>query len=594
MGCSSDDVINGWKVSKMTHYINRLKLAHARAEAVIIKLQQKQIKQSQEVQAEKLSLMMVLDDSTLFPYFEDYLEYFNRIGLLRFYEFAEDFKEKLFLDKLITSLNDEIDPAITETWDYMSIAVNIRSAYEEFFVPTSPLCISREISLSIVRVLEAYCRKLDDLETYSETAIPILASTNAVKAIMITRTEVLKILQNADFVQFLRHPIGGKMLQRIGGLSFAGLGKLLKGNKSPERSETGSNIEMEKANLTTSDDDQSPQRKRSLGVAISGIFKKKPSRQGDGMDSFIDEEEDKLQNMSETSALSRNNSNTDSSLKTRSLVERPNFLDSFRRKSKALFKGSHSAEFFHETLTAPSTSSEISSGIDLKPSNLVVPETREPNAPSSGEVEAETFMKLELEDDTLQNDLDINLPGQNEATSALLILPKKYYDLDIQIAKLKFDLSIIEKQRKEFVDNPIMSKNLQYALRGITNEIKELNDQKIVLEDEEINSVIVKGHAITNIGESKILVTQDGKSCAVYPIEVKRWNNEGSQSGWTICRRYSHFANLHKTLKELFPSLMVGIDLPGKMLSGLMKKRAAFLENRRSALEKYLFVFLSH
>ena len=596
MGCGPDDIINGWKVSKMTHYINRLKLAHARAEAIIVKLQQKQIKQNQEVQSEKLSLAVVMEDNTLSPYFEDYMEYFNRTGLLRFYEFAEDFKEKLFLDKLITSLNDEIEAAVTETWDYMSVAVNIRSAFEEFFTFNSPLCITKEIPTPIFKVLELYCKKLDDLETYSESAIPIAASTNAVKAIMLCRSEVLKTLQNVDFVQFLRHPIGGKMIQRIGGVSFTGLGKLLKGNKSPERSDPSSSLELDRNEKFASggSDEESlggGPRKKSISMAISGIFKKKLSKQGDELEALHDDEDESSNAMdSFKKILTRNNSDSET-MKNRSLVERPKFLDSFRKKSKASIRNTNSPDFFHETIAS---STNISSNQDLKPINLsiTVPEIRETATPTTAEpeIDAETFMSLELEDENHNNDLDLNLPGQNESSSALLILPKQYYDLDIQITKLKFDLSLIEKQKKEFIDDPIMSKNLQYAQRGITNEINELNDQKIVIENSEIDNVITKGHAITIIGESKILVAQDGKNYAVYPIEVKRWNQEGAQSGWSVFRRYSHFLNLHKTLRELFPTLMVGIDLPGKMLSGLMKKKAIFLENRRSALEKYLFV----
>ena len=114
---------------------------------------------------------------------------------------------------------------------------------------------------------------------------------------------------------------------------------------------------------------------------------------------------------------------------------------------------------------------------------------------------------------------------------------KKYYDLEIQITKLRFDLSVIEKQKKEFVDNPLLSKNMIYAQKGIMRDIKDLTDEKISIENQEIDGVITKGHAITNIGESKVIVAQDGKNYAVYPIDVKRWNNEGAQSGWKVFRR---------------------------------------------------------
>lgn len=90
--------------------------------------------------------------------------------------------------------------------------------------------------------------------------------------------------------------------------------------------------------------------------------------------------------------------------------------------------------------------------------------------------------------------------------------------------------------------------------------------------------------------ETSQVIEQSGSDFAVYPIAVKRQNVEGSSSGWTVYRRYSQFLTLHLDLKNKFPHLMQNYDLPGKLFSGIMKKRAAFLETRREALETYLTV----
>lgn len=95
------------------------------------------------------------------------------------------------------------------------------------------------------------------------------------------------------------------------------------------------------------------------------------------------------------------------------------------------------------------------------------------------------------------------------------------------------------------------------------------------------------------ISESHV-ISQEGKDYAVYPIQVWRRNEEGTSSGWMILRRYSQFLSLHQDLKIKFPLIMQNYELPGKLMSGIMKGRAHFMENRRQALEKYLERLLSH
>jgi sorting nexin-25 len=80
----------------------------------------------------------------------------------------------------------------------------------------------------------------------------------------------------------------------------------------------------------------------------------------------------------------------------------------------------------------------------------------------------------------------------------------------------------------------------------------------------------------------------------VYPLQVSRYNEEGTASGWMIFRRYSQFLSLHQDLKAKFSSIMQNYELPGKLMSGIMKGRGRFMESRRQALEKYLQKLLGH
>lgn len=77
-------------------------------------------------------------------------------------------------------------------------------------------------------------------------------------------------------------------------------------------------------------------------------------------------------------------------------------------------------------------------------------------------------------------------------------------------------------------------------------------------------------------------------------MKVIRQNAEGAKSEWLVYRRYSQFLTLHQDLKTKFPHIMEKVDLPGKFLASIMKKRSTFMEFRRIELEKYLNNLLLH
>lgn len=86
-GCAPDDIINGTKVSKIQSYISRLQVALKRIDKVIAKLSLKGASSSSITLARKLSrdllgtsgsadtptLNQVLEDSSLLPFFDDFL-----------------------------------------------------------------------------------------------------------------------------------------------------------------------------------------------------------------------------------------------------------------------------------------------------------------------------------------------------------------------------------------------------------------------------------------------------------------------------------------------------------------------------------------
>ena len=93
--------------------------------------------------------------------------------------------------------------------------------------------------------------------------------------------------------------------------------------------------------------------------------------------------------------------------------------------------------------------------------------------------------------------------------------------------------------------------------------------------------------------EESLDIQEDGKEVAMYPIRVTRTGTDGHQSGWTIQKRYNNFLAFHQSLKTKFPQIASQLDMPGKMINGIMKFQKKLMENRRNALEKYLNTLLT-
>jgi hypothetical protein len=216
---------------------------------------------------------------------------------------------------------------------------------------------------------------------------------------------------------------------------------------------------------------------------------------------------------------------------------------------------------------------------DKKPPSLNIP---------NDDNEGDSIINLEMED-TNPSPVDDELMQQDQVPP-MIILPKEFFELDEKLSLLQRDLNDIEKEMKKNANNEAELKQLQYAKRGIWHEIQDRTAQKQAMEQKEIENIILPKCCFVSIGPSQV-VEQEGRDYAVYPIQVSRMNSEGVTSGWLVLRRYSQFLTLHQALKQKFPVIMNGLELPGKLM-GLIKRKNTVLESRRVALQSYLTVFM--
>jgi hypothetical protein len=159
----------------------------AKSEKHTLKLQTKLKKK--DIDIDKITLLMVLDDLVCTNIFGDFLEQSGRDYYFQFYRMAEDFREEFHLEGvLIFSVQDTIDPILVESWDWFSIVTRIRDLWTTFFAPDSNLNISGGISSAVVKYLEVYYNSVKDL--YSGFLVNEIA-LYGVKAVMIAEQEVL-------------------------------------------------------------------------------------------------------------------------------------------------------------------------------------------------------------------------------------------------------------------------------------------------------------------------------------------------------------------------------------------------------------------
>lgn len=582
-GCLPDDIINGTKVSKIQIYIDQLQSALTKNDKTIAKLSKKKDDSKQP------SFSQILEDPVTLSLFDDFLDQSGHGHLLQYWSYATGFQNQLNIDKSICSFEDEF---AIGSWDWTSVKINVQELHKDFFASDAPMNISAFAPADALKRLTAY---IEIAKNSNNQSVDITESAIAVKAILIILHTAVNVLQLEDLPQFLKHPLGLKAIAHSQEHSSKHFGRFLK-PKSPERDGSRTSADSDRYSNDFDEYDENPFYKKKLSV-FDGMFKKRGSRSflpklgffedkdesprastpvltektenaQSELQSILNEEQNTFETPKKSEKLK--NAAEDESL----LGERTSFLSSFRKKARK-----------------PTLLSEAHGPIDSTSSPAEKDSTK--LTTTNTEYDAESFLQLEMEDNTPVSidDNIISSQNQGEKLPPMIILPKRFFDLDAHLENLQKDLLNIEKQEKQMINESDidMVKNLSYARRGIWHEIEEINLEKQKIEKSEVENIIFPGRVSVKINHSQV-VEQGDKGYAVYPIQVTRQNSEGVGSGWVALRRYNQFLALHQDLKLHFPAIMQAYELPGKLLTGLMKKRATFLESRRVSLEKYLQV----
>ncbi|PFH52254.1 hypothetical protein AMATHDRAFT_140583 [Amanita thiersii Skay4041] len=128
-------------------------------------------------------------------------------------------------------------------------------------------------------------------------------------------------------------------------------------------------------------------------------------------------------------------------------------------------------------------------------------------------------------------------------------------------------------------------KLLRKSRAAIHRELRELQFQKRQYEQQEATNRLLSDRTKVSIFSSTV-AEEAGRSVVRYLVEIQQLAPDGSfSSGWIVARRYNEFLNMHNKLRERF-ALVRNLDFPGKRL--VTPLSGSFLDNRKTALEKYL------
>ncbi|KAF8634964.1 hypothetical protein AX15_000689 [Amanita polypyramis BW_CC] len=159
--------------------------------------------------------------------------------------------------------------------------------------------------------------------------------------------------------------------------------------------------------------------------------------------------------------------------------------------------------------------------------------------------------------------------------------------LEDKISKLQTQDSMLISllKKAELTGDTQELKLLKKSKAVIQREIKQLQFQKTQYEQQEATNRLLSDHTRVSI-VSSTTADEAGKSVVRYLIEIQQLGPDGSfASGWVVARRYNEFLNMHTKLRDRF-ALVRNLDFPGKRL--VTPLSTSFLDNRKTALEKYL------
>lgn len=195
---------------------------------------------------------------------------------------------------------------------------------------------------------------------------------------------------------------------------------------------------------------------------------------------------------------------------------------------------------------------------------------------------------------------DVSLEGLDEpdepAHGTFQLAAPGDLQLSYEIARLSDKISNLTSQdsmldtlirKAELTGDAQELRLLRKSKAAMGRELRELSFQKTQYEQQESANRLVSDRTNVAIVNSTT-GEEEGKAVVRYLVEVQQLAQDGNfASGWVVARRYNEFLTMHQKLRERY--LMVrNLDFPGKRLVTALS--ASFVDNRRTALEKYMQV----
>lgn len=448
----------------------------------------------------------------------------GRSALLQFWVAVSSFQDQLCIEKPINTLEDELDLSIVETWDLISVSVNVCDLWKDFFAADASMKVSQFVTPSILKTLEEYVDSilLADFQNMTSFEMDLIATCRGVKCIIIALNDILGVLKREDFPAFMKHPIGQKLMARINGGSSSNPLRFLRNPRSPERDLTSPispttirlSMDSDRGGITSGDEDSADisgvtqKKKRSSSVLILGNTIKMIERMGNSIKNRgeklipiigeqstshsppilqentsmnVEGELTGIINSEENSFIpARLNVSIDRKRHNRSPVE--------SQKGNLAASGKAFLESFRKGhVRSNSFGRDKGKGSGLSDNLIVSP--KEDDA---------SFIKLEMEDQqpaSFDDDLSMEPHSSAEQTALppMIILPKRFFELDVTLDSLQKDYDAVEPQIRESEKSNDHGKikSLNYTKRGIWHEMQDIRAEKQKIEVSELENVIM-------------------------------------------------------------------------------------------------------
>ncbi|KAH7096141.1 PXA domain-containing protein [Auriculariales sp. MPI-PUGE-AT-0066] len=228
----------------------------------------------------------------------------------------------------------------------------------------------------------------------------------------------------------------------------------------------------------------------------------------------------------------------------------------------------------------PSTS-RTSAKRKRKPSVLFADDIPEPEKHPSDLADSTADLSSEANDAPVE----LAMPGNLQLQADIERLGVRVDELRNQDALFS---AMIRKA--ELTGDAAELKLLRKSQSMLARELRARDFQKTQYEQQARENRLVPGRTKVSIQSTSIGEGVAGEGQVVrYLIEVQQLDEKSGAvaSGWAVARRYNEFFGMHQKLRERYIAVR-SLDFPGKRLVSMGTASAAFVEQRRGALEKYL------